>query len=67
MVPEYVQLIDTGDAVARRLKSELAKQDLLSEARQPLDRFYGSGDAGTTERTLAALWPAAQSVTALGF
>lgn len=67
MVPEYVQLIDTGEAVARRLQSELAKQDLLSEARQPLDRFYGSGNICATEHTLTMLWPAAQSVTALGF
>lgn len=67
MVPEHVQLIDTGDAVARRLQSELGKQGLLVEAQQPLDHFYGSGNTFATERTLAMLWPEAQSVTALGF
>lgn len=67
MVPEHVQLIDTGDAVARRLHSELGKRSLLAETRPPQERFYGSGDTCATERTLAKLWPAAQQVTALGF
>ncbi len=67
MVPEYVQLIDTGEAVARRLQSELGKHNLLAEAQQPLDHFYGSGDTCATERTLAMLWPEAQPVIALGF
>ena len=67
MVPEHVQLIDTGDAVARRLHSELDKRGLLADTQQPLERFYGSGDTCATERTLAMLWPTAQQVTALGF
>jgi glutamate racemase len=67
MVPEHVQLIDTGDAVARRLQSELGKYGLLTEIQQPQDRFYGSGNILATERTLAMLWPEAPPVTLLGF
>ncbi len=67
MVPEHVQLIDTGDAVARRLQSELGKYGLLTEIQQPQDRFYGSGNILATERTLAMLWPEASPVTLLGF
>lgn len=67
LVPAHVQLIDTGAAVARRLQSELGKQGLLADGQQPSDRFYGSGDVHSIERTLAALWPRTQTVTALGF
>lgn len=67
LVPSHVQLIDTGAAVARRLQSELGKQDLLAEPQHPTDRFYGSGDVHKIEKTLASLWPTAQSVMALGF
>lgn len=67
LVPSHVQLIDTGAAVARRLQSELGKQGLLADPQQPVDLFYGSGDVRKIDNTLAALWPAAQSVIALGF
>ena len=67
LVPNGVQLIDTGKAVARRLQSELGKQGLLVDTQLPVDRFYGSGDVYKTEQTLALLWPTEQSVRALGF
>lgn len=67
LVPNGVQLIDTGKAVARRLQNELGKQGLLVEAQAPVDRFYSSGDVCKIEQTLALLWPAEQSVAALGF
>lgn len=67
LVPADVQLIDTGAAVARRLHSELAKHDLLADAQQSTDNFFGSGDIATTQRTLALLWPTAPTVQALGF
>ena len=67
LVPEHVQLIDTGEAVARRLQSELGKRDLLAEMQHPVDNFYGSGNLAKTEQALALLWPTPQPVTALGF
>ncbi len=67
LVPESVQLIDTGAAVARRLQSELRKQDLLAAAQSPVDCFYGSGELASIEHTLALLWPKPQLVTSLGF
>lgn len=67
LVPNGVQLIDTGKAVARRLQNELGKQGLLVDGQAPVDRFYGSGDVCKIEQTLALLWPARQSVAALGF
>lgn len=67
LVPSHVQLIDTGEAVARRLQSELIKQNLLADPQCPVDRFYGSGDVCVIEHTLALLWATPQSVTALKF
>lgn len=67
IIPEHVQLIDTGEAVARRLHSELGKQGLLADAQQPIDHFYGSGNVQKTEQTLALLWPTPAPVSALGF
>ncbi len=67
LVPSHVQLIDTGEAVARRLQSELSKRNLLAAAQCPVDRFYGSGDVAAIEHTLALLWSTPQAVTALGF
>ena len=67
LVPQHVKLIDTGEAVARRLQSELAKQNLLADLQHPVDRFYGSGDVQKIEHTLALLWLTPQQVTTLGF
>jgi len=67
MVPEYVQLIDTGDAVARRLHSELSKHNLLADVQQPTERFFCSGNVLKTEQTLALLWSTPEPVMALGF
>lgn len=67
LIPQHVQLIDTGEAVARRLQSELGKLNLLAEEQQPLDSFYGSGDVQKIEKTLASLWSTPQQVIALGF
>lgn len=67
LLPADMRLIDTGEAVARRLHSELGKQALLAAEQQPIDSFYGSGNVEKIERTLASLWPTAQSVVALGF
>lgn len=67
MVPGHVQLIDTGEAVARRLRSELSKKNLLADVQQPVERFYGSGNVLKTQQTLALLWPTPEQVMALGF
>ncbi len=67
LVADDVQLIDTGEAVARRLHSELGKHELLAGEQQPIDHFYGSGDICKTEHTLALLWPTPELVIALGF
>lgn len=67
LIPSHVQLIDTGEAVARRLQNELSKRGLLADWQQPTERFYGSGNVHDTEHTLALLWPTSESVIALGF
>lgn len=67
LVPSHVQLIDTGGAVARRLRSELGKQGLLTEAQQPQDCFYASGDVKNIEKTIGLLWPGAPTLLELGF
>ena len=67
LVADDVQLIDTGEAVARRLRSELGKQGLLTGEHKPTDLFYGSGDICKTEHTLALLWPTPEPVIALEF
>ena len=67
LVPASVQIIDTGAAVARRLHSELAKQDLLAAEQHPVDYFYGSGDVQKIQQTLGLLWPIPHPVAALEF
>ncbi|HZJ95269.1 MAG TPA: glutamate racemase [Thiopseudomonas sp.] len=67
LVPAEVGLIDTGEAVARRLHGELGKQGLLTDAQQPIDHFYSSGNVQKTEQTLALLWLTSAPVSALGF
>ncbi|HKM36042.1 MAG TPA: glutamate racemase [Thiopseudomonas sp.] len=67
LIPEHVQLIDTGAAVARRLQSELSKQGLLAEPQHPVDRFYGSGDVQKIQQTLGLLWSTLHTVAALEF
>lgn len=67
LVPAEVGLIDTGEAVARRLHGELGKQGLLMDAQQPIDHFYSSGNVQKTEQTLALLWLTSAPVSALGF
>lgn len=67
LIPEHVRLIDTGEAVARRLQSELGKQGLLADTKTSADRFYGSGEIDQLQRTLASLWATPEPVFALGF
>ena len=65
LLPETVQIIDTGAAVARRLQSELAKKNLLAEQQQPHDLFYASGNVQCVEQTLSSLWFRSETVQAL--
>lgn len=67
LIPDNVRMIDTGEAVARRLQSELSKQGLLADTQQPVDYFYGSGNVYKTEHTLGLLWTIPATVNTLGF
>ncbi|WIX03760.1 glutamate racemase [Pseudomonas sp. AR5] len=57
LVPQDVQLVDTGAAVARRLEQLLASSSLLnhSQRRQPA-RFFSSGAPGRLAEVLPLLW-----------
>lgn len=65
LVPAHVRLIDTGEAVARRLQSELGKRGLLAEQGVVADQFYASGDMQQVADTLAVLWPMTADVQPL--
>lgn len=65
IIPEHVQLIDTGAAVARRLQNELGKQGLLADQREAADQFYASGNISKVEQTLALLWQEPERVQRL--
>ena len=54
---EETAIVDTGDAVARRLQSVLAEQDLLSGNGEPARVvFTTSGDVGAQEVLIARCW-----------
>lgn len=67
LVGEQVQIIDTGEAVARHLECILQQQNLL--AQQALnsahDKFFTSGDVQRFQQLLPLLWGNQQQVYAL--
>lgn len=56
LVDEDIAIIDTGEAVARRLRSLLKADDLLAE-HVGQDFFYTTGDVVAMQQALPALWP----------
>lgn len=66
LVPEGVELIDTGAAVARQLARLLDERSLLAAGPAQPARFWSSGDPAALARVLPALWgEAAAGVAAL--
>ena len=65
LVPEGVELIDTGAAVARQLERLLAERGLLAGGPAQPARFWSSGAPAALARVLPALWGAAAPVAAL--
>lgn len=59
VVGPQVRLIDSGDAVARRLHGVLAVADLLAaDSKAGQERFWSSGDVGTVQAVISRLWGA---------
>lgn len=65
LVPSSVSLIDTGEAVARQLRSILSERSLLSTTRGGPDAFWSSGDTQHLAAVLPSLWGQSEPVLAL--
>lgn len=66
VVGPHVQLIDSGDAVARRVESVLMERRLLSPAtRDGCERFWTSGDPHAVQPMIERLWGASVVVEKL--
>ena len=65
LVPENVQLIDTGAAVAKRLEQLLASQQALSVQTTPSVRFWSSANPHQLAQVLPALVQLSATVQAL--
>ena len=55
MLPASVSLIDTGEAVARRLQTQLAEHGLLAVGPAAATRFWSSGDCQAASAALPLL------------
>ncbi|MDR6233840.1 glutamate racemase [Pseudomonas oryzihabitans] len=64
LVPPEVILVDTGAAVARRLRSLLEASDRLATGPVGPTRFWTSGDPHALVAVLPQLWPAGAEVKA---
>lgn len=68
LLPADIQLVDTGAAVARQLRSKLNEFDLLAQGPARPAQFWSSGDILLLQRVLPILWEeAAPAVHPLGF
>lgn len=65
MLPESVSLIDTGEAVARRLQSLLAEHRALADGPAQGTRFWSSGDCQAMSAVLPLLYGETAAVEAL--
>jgi len=50
-----VSLIETGEAVARHLAHVLDERHLRTDAAEPRERFWTSGDPGASESVMTTL------------
>ncbi|HNU66684.1 MAG TPA: aspartate/glutamate racemase family protein, partial [Methylotenera sp.] len=63
IVGDSVTLIDTGAAVAKQLKRQLAESQLLTTKTQPADvMFWTNNDADNAAKIIEALWGKSASV-----
>jgi glutamate racemase len=68
VVGKNITLIDTGDAVARRLQSALTEKNLQKPAKENADssaQFFSTGEAIDATRVMSKLWGAQITVTTL--
>lgn len=56
LLPAQIQLVDTGAAVARQLRSKLNEFDLLAQGPARPAQFWSSGNIQLLERVLPILW-----------
>jgi len=57
VVGKNLSLIDTGAAVAKQLKRQLAESDLLSDLNQQSDvQFFTNSPAENAEKVIEMLW-----------
>ncbi len=57
LLPADVAIIDTGLAVARRLRQQLLEYGLQAAQHSGADEFYTTGELSVMQRTLPLLWP----------
>ncbi|MFT0212381.1 glutamate racemase [Pseudomonas sp. F1_0610] len=64
LVGDQIQIIDTGEAVARRLEFVLTQQQLLNQQSVNFkhDRFYSSGDLTRFAQVLPILWGEVEAI-----
>jgi glutamate racemase len=60
-----VQLIDTGEAVARQVVRKLPEKLIGRIDSKPEERFWTTGDAGSAARIMSVLWGRTVAVAAL--
>ena len=65
LVPPHVQLIDTGEAVARHLQRLLQAADLLAGEQPASCQLWSSGDPQQMQQVLPVLWGSSAPVLAL--
>ncbi len=68
VVGKNITLIDTGEAVARRLQSALMEKNLLNVMKENAEssaQFFSTGDVHDATRVMSKLWGAQITATAL--
>lgn len=66
LLPGHIRLIDTGAAVARQLRNQLQRFDLLAQGPARPEQFWSNGDIQQLQQVLPILWgesaPAVQAL-----
>ncbi len=66
VVGPAITLIDTGDAVARRVRQVIEQTELLADRKTPgTENFFTSANPDDAKRVLPLLWPGAATVKSL--
>ncbi len=65
LLPSGIQVVDTGEAVARQVQARLSDSGLLREPGSATVRFWSSGSTQQMQSVLPALWGSSGVVAAL--